>query len=340
MTFTFSTPRLMPTVLIFGLVSFVPSHTCTLAVSPIRQWSLTTWNDAANADTSYCVAAVGDITTYTGYYGNDNTIPTPTITVIWESLTPVSAPTYSTPTATGYPLAEGSVPNCFQVFDNSYGPLLCYIAADLFGVSVKDWVVWNPSVLAAAGGHYASDTCFLANETQYCGSFYDQSLVPATDPASMFLPVPTDATANATNQCLDWYQSQEGDTCDIICQMADVPYSSLYSWNPALGENCENLWLETDYCVAGPGWSTVYYGMDTTTPAPSSTSASATATVTRSAVTPPAPTQSGAAPDCEAWYVAVDGDNCQLIVDRYGITLSQFYAWNPAVGSKSRVLFL
>jgi hypothetical protein len=158
----------------------------------------------ADADTSYCVEAVGDITTYTGYYGNNNGVPTPTITLTWASLTRVSAPAYSTPTATGYPLANGSLVNCFRVFDNSYGPLSCYVAANLFGVSVSDWVLWNPSVLAAAGGNYSSDRCFLTNQTQYCGSFYDQSLVPTTDPASAFQPVPTDATANATTQCLDW----------------------------------------------------------------------------------------------------------------------------------------
>jgi hypothetical protein len=205
----------------------------------------------------------------------------------------------------------------------------------MFGVSVFDWVLWNPSVLAAAGGNYSSDACFLANETQYCGSFYDQSLVPTTDPRSAFLPVPTDATANATTQCLDWYQTREGDTCDSICKMTDIPFSSFLAWNPALGENCQNLWLEAEYCVAGPGWSTVYYGMDATTTA-SSTSAPGTAT--SSAVTPPGPTQSGAAPNCQKWYIAVAGDSCQAIADAHGITLDQFYAWNPAVGSKSRAV--
>lgn len=261
----------------------------------------------------------------------------PSITLTWASLTTTSAPTYSAAAATGYPLANGSLAGCFEVFDNSYGPLQCYVAADMFDVSVSDWVLWNPSVLAAAGGNYSSDTCFLANKTGYCGSFYDQSLVPTTPAASAFEPAPTDATPNATLQCLDWYLTEDGDTCDGICQMADIPYSSLYAWNPALGPDCGNLWVSADYCVAGPGWSTVYYGMGATASTAASggtATATATATASGSAVPAPAPTQPGTTANCQEWYVAVSGDTCQSIADRYKITLDQFYAWNPYVASK------
>lgn len=288
-------------------------------------------------ESSYCIEPVGDITTYPGYSGNSIIVATPTITLTWASLTPVSAPTYSAAAATGYPLANGSLVGCFQVFENSYGALACDMVADLFGVSVSDWVLWNPSVLAAGDGNYSSDTCFLANETEYCGSFYDQSLVPTTAAVSAFLPAPTDATPNATSQCLDWYLTQDGDTCDSICQMADIPYSSLYAWNPALGDDCKNLWVSADYCMAGPGWSTVYYAMGDSTAAPStsaSVTATASSTVSGSALPAPAPTQPGTAANCEEWYIAVSGDTCESIADRYGIALDQFYAWNPYVASK------
>ena len=298
-------------------------------------------------------------------------VPTPTITLAWASLTPVSAPTYSTPTATGYPLANGSLADCFQVFDNSHGSLACWVVADMFGVSVWDWVLWNPSVLEAAGGSYSSDTCFLANETEYCGSFYDQSLVLTTDAASAFLPAPTDATAGATTQCLEWYQTGEGDTCDSIYQMADIPYSSLYAWNPALGNDCQHLWLETDYCVAGPGWSTVSYGMVTAsatstlttattttraTSTPTSTSSSATTmpsttttstktsssttvTTTTSSTGPngiatPLPIQSGMASNCIKFVRINQGDTCDVVSFFNGpISTGDFVVWNSGVGA-------
>jgi hypothetical protein len=42
----------------------------------------------------------------------------------------------------------------------------------------------------------------------------------------------------------------------------------------------------------------------------------------------------------DAWYEAVSGDTCDGIVAKFSITLAEFYAWNPAVGSTCATLFL
>ncbi|PMD58813.1 uncharacterized protein K444DRAFT_484034, partial [Hyaloscypha bicolor E] len=47
----------------------------------------------------------------------------------------------------------------------------------------------------------------------------------------------------------------------------------------------------------------------------------------------PAPTQTGIVANCQAWYAAKGGDGCGAIATSYNISLAQFYAWNPAVGS-------
>lgn len=95
--------------------------------------------------------------------------------IIWSNLPTATAPVYPnvTTTATPYPLANGSLTNCFEMFDNTYGNITCYEAASLFGVNVLDFVRWNPSVLN--GQNYTVDGCTLQNQTQYCGSFYNQS---------------------------------------------------------------------------------------------------------------------------------------------------------------------
>ena len=36
---------------------------------------------------------------------------------------------------------------------------------------------------------------------------------------------------------------------------------------------------------------------------------------------------------CTVFYEAQSGDGCYDIAVEYGITLAEFYAWNPAVGS-------
>ena len=274
------------------------------------------------ANASYCVEAVGDITTYPGYYGNTTTTTIvfqtdPSLT--WTALPTATAPSYSNVTAAGYPVANGSLVGCFEMFQNSYGSLTCDDAADLFGVSVDNWIRWNPSVLPA-GTNYSLMTCVLANETQYCGSFYNQSLVPPS--VISYAPVPVDATANATTQCLEWYFAVSGDSCDSICQEYDMPYWAFQEWNPALGSAC-NLLANTSYCVWGPDGDEVYYGE------------TSTATITGG---PPGPTQTGIVSGCTEWYLAQAGDECGYIAGNYSISLAQFYAWNPAVGSSCQYL--
>ncbi|KAJ5460914.1 uncharacterized protein N7458_002466 [Penicillium daleae] len=46
----------------------------------------------------------------------------------------------------------------------------------------------------------------------------------------------------------------------------------------------------------------------------------------------PAPTKTGIVTNCQAWYVAQTNDTCAAIASANGITVSQFEAWNPAVG--------
>ncbi|KAJ6007240.1 hypothetical protein N7540_011216 [Penicillium herquei] len=279
---------------------------------------------------SYCVEAVGDISTYPGYLPTTATPTMPSTTgntLIWSDLATATAPVYPTitSTATSYPLANGSLTNCFEMFENTFGAIWCYEAASLFGIGVADFIRWNPSVLN--GDNYTIYNCNLQNETQYCGSFYNQSLVPSTNQG--YAPVPTSITANATTECLDWYELESGDTCDSVCQEFDIPFSSFYEWNPAIGSDCTNLWVESSYCVLGPGWQTVSYNMTTTTATGTNTAASTTTTATTGA---PAPTQSGIVANCLKWYVAQSGDGCAAIATSYNITLDQFYAWNPAVG--------
>ncbi|KAH8896916.1 hypothetical protein GQ53DRAFT_639509, partial [Thozetella sp. PMI_491] len=80
---------------------------------------------------------------------------------------------------------------------------------------------------------------------------------------------------------------------------------------------CLNLWLGYGYCVGGP----------------------VTATTTTSAG-PPAPTQSGVISTCNKWYIVQSGDGCWAISNSYGISLDDFYAWNPSVGTDCSNLWL
>lgn len=123
-------------------------------------------------------AGIGSLSTYSGYGGTSTTSMvsfTVNLSVIWDSPPSATKPSYQniTTTTASYPLARGSLTGCFEMFENNFGAISCYQAASLFGVNVVNWVRWNPSVLN--GQNYTMTGCKLTNETEYCGSFYNQS---------------------------------------------------------------------------------------------------------------------------------------------------------------------
>lgn len=54
----------------------------------------------------------------------------------------------------------------------------------------------------------------------------------------------------------------------------------------------------------------------------------------------PTPYQTGMAANCKKFHFVVSGDQCGNIATAAGITLANFYLWNPAVGSTCATLYL
>lgn len=73
-------------------------------------------------------------------------------------------------------------------------------------------------------------------------------MVPPPLPIA-YVPVPSDATANATTECLEWYTTEDNDACGTICQDYNIPYWALQEWNPALGPSCA-IWGQTRRTVS------------------------------------------------------------------------------------------
>ncbi|KAL4935764.1 hypothetical protein BDV06DRAFT_228521 [Aspergillus oleicola] len=74
------------------------------------------------ANQSYCVQPVGDISTYSRYGGKTTTSFTfvTDTNIFWGDLPTATPPVYNfTSTSSPYPLASGSLENCFEVFDNT-----------------------------------------------------------------------------------------------------------------------------------------------------------------------------------------------------------------------------
>ncbi|KAL4739523.1 hypothetical protein BDV11DRAFT_169938 [Aspergillus similis] len=122
-------------------------------------------------------------------------------------------------------------------------------------------------------------------------------------------PTQTDTVAG----CNEFYTVADGDGCDTIENEFGITFAQFYAWNPSVGSDCSNLWLDYAYCVDGP-----------------------TSTATTTA--PGAPTQTGIAADCTKYHTVEAGDSCAAIESTYDVTFAQLYAWNPAIGDDCQTL--
>lgn len=103
--------------------------------------------------------------------------------------------------------------------------------------------------------------------------------------------------------------------------------AQFYEYNPAVGADCSNLWVDMAYCIRGPG----YTPPSTSTALPSSSTTSSaspsSSTAPPATPTPPAPTHPGQPEDCDEWCVFLS----------YSGTIS-FSAHSPLIKTKEHTL--
>ncbi|OHF04584.1 LysM domain-containing protein [Colletotrichum orchidophilum] len=275
---------------------------------------------------------------YVFYFKGDEYQYSPDVFGYWNSNCEIAAsnynglqPTQTTseepePTGTGTgpqppaPTHEGQPEDCdaWHVVISSDS---CQSVADNAGISLATFLEWNPAV---------SDDCthnFWLGQA-YCTHREGQgisitasgsaSTTTASTTAKPTAPAPTHT--GQPSDCNKWDVVAEGDSCGSLASDNGISVDQFYAWNPAVSKDCiTNFWLGQAYCVGVSGADS---GVTTTSPSTPSTTA---------APTPPAPTHTGQPSDCNKWDVVVSGDSCGSMASDNGITVDQFYAWNPAV---------
>ncbi|KAI1754110.1 hypothetical protein F4782DRAFT_529039 [Xylaria castorea] len=195
----------------------------------------------------------------------------------------------------------------------------CEYFANNWGISVKDFIAWNPTVGADCSGiQVGQEYCVERNY----GLPPTTTTTTTTSPSEPTSSVPSPHQDGIISTCTSYYKAVSGDDCSkIVAKYGTFTFTDFLKWNPAVGETCGGLWLGYNYCVAVPGTPT--------SPPPTTTT---TASV---------PTQTGIVSGCQRWHKAASGDTCSNIVSKYGtFTLAQFLSWNPAVGSDCSGLWL
>ena len=136
---------------------------------------------------------------------------------------------------------------------------------------------------------------------------------------------PTPTQSGMVHNCNKFHDVAKGDTCETITKSAGISLSDFYTWNPGVGKGCSSLWLKYYVCV----------GVIGSTPKPPPTT-----TKPGNGIITPTPTQAGMVKNCNSFHDVKKGDTCDTIAKSAGISLSNFYTWNPGVGKDCSSLWL
>ncbi|KAJ5928235.1 hypothetical protein N7466_007191 [Penicillium verhagenii] len=241
---------------------------------------------------------------------------TPTIANITNStsddsggVTQSFATTFLTATATNNittptPIQTGMTTSC-DVFYFVEANDECDTIASEYDITLAEFYAWNPAV--------GTDCSILEVGTYVCVDILSNTTATTTSSISTPSPMQT----GITSSCDEFYLVVSGDECSTIADHYSITLADFYDWNPAVGTSCANLELGEYVCVA-----------------------ISTSSATSGGITTPSPIQTGMPSTCDEFHLVVSGDTCSVVASEYGLTLSQFYAWNPAVGSDCSTLDL
>ncbi|KAJ6013997.1 hypothetical protein N7540_008588 [Penicillium herquei] len=144
----------------------------------------------------------------------------------------------------------------------------------------------------------------------------------ATTGVSLSTPMPYQALLIVHEQsgmvsgCERFYLVESGNDCYDIALEANIALTDLHTWNPALGSDCSSLEAGDYVCLGTSGQPTT---MTSGTAVPAT----------------PSPTQTGMVSGCLRFYYVESGDDCYDIALDAGMSLDDFFSWNPAVSDCS-----
>lgn len=206
----------------------------------------------------------------------------------------------------------------------------CQSVADNAGISLVTFLEWNPAVSTDCKEKFWLDQAYCTHREGQ-GISITASQSPSTTASTTAKP--TAPAPTHTGQPADynkWDVVVDGDNCGSMASDNHITIDKFFAWNPAVSKDCAtNFWLDQAYCV---GRSSVSTSATTTTSKVTTSSKLVTSSKpTTTKPSAPAPTHTGQPANCNKWDVVEDGDGCWSMANDSGISLDQFYKWNPAI---------
>ncbi|KAH8645404.1 hypothetical protein BX600DRAFT_356684, partial [Xylariales sp. PMI_506] len=273
----------------------------------------------------YCVKGTVDTTTSTTTSTSSTTAVATTTSVAITSTTLVTSIITSTTSSSGSapsPTQSGLISTCDSYYLVVSGDT-CYDISATYSITLDDFYSWNPAVGDDCSGlDYGYYVCVGVPGASTTSSTTISTTTTSTTTTAIATG-PTPEQTGIISTCDGYYLVVSGDTCYDIAATYGITLDEFYSWNPAVGDDCSGLDYGYYVCISVPGAATTTAITSTT---------STTSTTTTASVTGPTPEQTGIISTCDSYYLVVSGDTCYDISATYGITLDDFYSWNPAVG--------
>ncbi|RYC65769.1 hypothetical protein CHU98_g428 [Xylaria longipes] len=292
----------------------------------------TNWAVASSTDTCQSIADSNYITLAQLYTYNPSLSASSCPLIVGDSycveenyglLPPTTSTTISSTTGNGVstpsPVQTGIVSNCNKFYYVQSGDTCSMIVA-MYGITLAQFYAWNPAV-GSSCAYLGLNDYVCVGTLNATGTTTTTAATTTTKPGngiSTPMPVQTGIVSN----CNRFYEVQSGDICSNIAAAYGISLQNFYSWNPAVGSSCSTL-IAGDYVCVGT----------TTSPTSVATSTSKPTTTTPgNGISTPTPVQTGIASNCNGFYLVQSGDTCDNIAADEGISVADFYDWNPAVG--------
>ncbi|KAL4966219.1 LysM peptidoglycan-binding domain-containing protein [Aspergillus stella-maris] len=198
----------------------------------------------------------------------------------------------------------------------------CPSIAAYYDITESELIAWNPEL--------QPDFCVLITGWSYCvaGPPVAATTSKATVTTSFATPAGTitysgtvaPVQSGISLSCTEYYLVAEGDTCYTI-------------QDHFLSSGCKGLTVGDFVCVAAE------------TESPTSTQSTTSAFPTQTGVVTNLfysehSTNGAFSKIGDKWFYVVEDTKCQTILDNYGLSQEQFYAWNPATGPTCDNLWL
>ncbi|KAL4940605.1 hypothetical protein BDV06DRAFT_223901 [Aspergillus oleicola] len=305
------------------------------------------WENCTNlwANSSYCVAPVGDTT------------PTRTFTITPQSATPVPwadpfGPSNRSDAAIIIPTANNSPTDCWDYLwwnATLSPPLGCWDITPWYGITREEFVLWNPSLAKngtetitvsddAADANTPSTTTTITGYNYPCtiepNLSYCVALASPTPQAQETAGPPAPRASGEIASCTAWFAGVLD--CASHISLLRLDLKTFYGYNPSVKADCSGYVLGTYYCYAtdsNTGSDDEEDDEGTHTVTPTGTTSTTPSSTTTTGIQTPTPTQDEMISTCTTFYKVQSDDGCWAIANDHGIALDDFYAWNLAVKS-------